>query len=322
MKRALITGITGQDGSYLAELLLEKGYAVYGLVRRASLPNTARIDHLGERVTRLHGDLLDADSLLDAVQASEPDEVYHLAAQSDVGLSFRQPMLTAEVNGLGTVRLLEAVRRAAPQARLYHASTSEMFGNAAVSPQREDTPFHPRSPYGAAKVYAHHMAVHYREAYDLFVSCGICFNHESPRRGHRFVTAKVAREVARIARGEVKHVELGNLAAQRDWGWAPDYVEGMWRMLQAPEPGDYVLATGVSHSVEDLVRAAFSEVGLDWRTHVRTDPALHRPSEVDHLRGDASLAAERLGWKPSLGFEELVARMVRAELGAVPVAQG
>lgn len=316
MRSALITGITGQDGSYLTELLLQKGYRVTGLVRRASTPNTHRIDHLTERLTLLPGDLLDGDSLLDAVIRSAPDEVYHLAAQSDVGLSFRQPVLTAEVNAVGTVRLLEAVRRAAPGARIYHASTSEMFGNAATSPQNEATPFHPRSPYGAAKVYAHHMAVHYREAYDLFVSCGICFNHESPRRGHDFVTRKVAREVARIAVGQSDGFSLGNLLARRDWGWAPDYVRGMWQMLQHDEPDDFVLATGVSHSVTELVEAAFLAIDRPWQEHVDSDASLHRPTEVDHLRGDASHAEHVLGWRNTVPFGEMVATMVQAELSA------
>ena len=315
MKSALITGITGQDGSYLAELLLQKDYRVFGLVRRASTPNTERIDHLKGRLTLIDGDMLDGDSLIDAVSESQPDEVYHLAAQSDVALSFRQPVLTTEVNALGTVRLFEAIRRQAPSARVYHASTSEMFGNASFSPQSEETPFHPRSPYGASKVYAHHMAVHYREAYDLFVCCGICFNHESARRGHNFVTRKVAREVARIARGETDHLSLGNLAAKRDWGWAPDFVRGMWRMLQHSEPDDYVLATGESHSVQELVEAAFAVIGQDWRAAVRSDPAMHRPTEVDHLRGDATKARTALSWSPTVTFQGLVERMVRAELG-------
>lgn len=314
MKSALITGVTGQDGSYLAEFLLDKGYRVSGLVRRASTPNTSRIDHLAGKITLIPGDLLDGDSLVDAVIAAAPDEVYHLAAQSDVGLSFRQPILTAEVNALGTVRLLEAIRREAPAARVYHASTSEMFGNATQSPQSETTPFHPRSPYGSSKVYAHHMMVHYREAYDLFTSCGICFNHESARRGHNFVTRKVAREVARIAAGQSEFFSLGNMLARRDWGWAPDYVRGMWQMLQHEQPLDFVLATGVSHSVQDLVEAAFAVVGLPWQQHVKTDPSLHRPTEVDHLRGDASLARRVLGWQPTVSFEQLIEQMVRAEL--------
>ncbi len=314
MKSALITGVTGQDGSYLAEFLLEKGYRVFGLVRRASTPNTGRIDHLLDRISLIPGDMLDGDSLVDAVVASQPDEVYHLAAQSDVGLSFRQPILTAEVNAVGTVRLLEAIRREAPSARVYHASTSEMFGNAAESPQSESTPFHPRSPYGSSKVYAHHMMVHYREAYSLFTSCGICFNHESARRGHNFVTRKVAREVARIASGHSQTFSLGNLLSRRDWGWAPDYVRGMWQMLQTEEPADFVLATGVSHSVQDLVEAAFAVVDLPWSDHVQTDPSLHRPTEVDHLRGDASLAQDVLGWQPTLSFEQLVEHMVKAEM--------
>jgi GDPmannose 4,6-dehydratase len=314
VKSALITGVTGQDGSYLAELLLDKGYQVYGLVRRASTPNTGRIDHLLGRITLIPGDMLDGDSLVDAVIASQPDEVYHLAAQSDVGLSFRQPILTAEVNAVGTVRLLEAIRREAPKTRVYHASTSEMFGNAAESPQSESTPFHPRSPYGSSKVYAHHMMVHYREAYGLFTSCGICFNHESARRGHNFVTRKVAREVARIAAGQSDGFSLGNLLSRRDWGWAPDYVRGMWQMLRQDEPTDFVLATGVSHSVQDLVEAAFAVVDLPWADYVHTDASLHRPTEVDHLRGDASLARAALGWQPTVSFAQLVEQMVRAEM--------
>ena len=316
MRRALITGITGQDGSYLAEQLLERGYEVTGLVRRSSSPNTQRIDHLKGRIHLQFGDLLDADSLVDAVSSSAPDEVYHLAAQSDVGLSFRQPVLTTEVNALGTVRLLQAIRREAASARVFVASTSEMFGNAAVSPQDEHTAFAPRSPYGAAKVYAHHMAVHYRQAYGLFIACGISFNHESPRRGARFVTQKVAREVARIAKKQTDTLPLGNMAARRDWGFAPDYTDAMWRMLQTSEPSDYVLATGVSHSVRELVDAAFAVVGLDPEPYLTTDPALQRPSDVDHLRGDASKARDHLGWTPTVGFDELVRRMVSAHLNA------
>ena len=315
MKTALVTGITGQDGSYLAEQLLERGYEVVGLVRRSSSPNTHRIDAILPRVTVRWGDLLDSDSLNDAVSATRPDEIYHLAAQSDVGLSFKQPVLTTEVNALGTVRLLQAVRRHAPDARMYVASTSEMFGNAATTPQSESTPFAPRSPYGAAKVYAHHMAVHYRQAYGMFIACGIGFNHESPRRGERFVTQKVARQVARIARGEANELSLGNMAARRDWGFAPDYTDAMWRMLQVDEPDDYVLATGESHSVAELVERAFAIIGRDPAEFVRSDPEMQRPTDVDHLRGDATRARLKLGWTPTVRFDELVERMVRAQLG-------
>ena len=314
MKTALVTGITGQDGSYLAEQLLERGYEVVGLVRRSSSPNTHRIDAILPRVTVRWGDLLDSDSLNDAVSATRPDEIYHLAAQSDVGLSFKQPVLTTEVNALGTVRLLQAVRRHAPDARMYVASTSEMFGNAATTPQSESTPFAPRSPYGAAKVYAHHMAVHYRQAYGMFIACGIGFNHESPRRGERFVTQKVARQVARIARGEANELSLGNMAARRDWGFAPDYTDAMWRMLQVDEPDDYVVCTGETHTVREFCEAAFARVGLNADDHVVVDERFYRPAEVDLLVGDSSRAADRLGWQPTMSFTKLVETMVDADL--------
>ncbi len=316
MSRALVTGVTGQDGSYLADLLLGKGYEVFGLVRRTSTESTRRIAHLDDLVL-LGGDVLDPTSLAEAVVTARPDEVYHLAAQSHVAASWTQPVATAEITGLGTARLLEAVRRHAPEARYYQASSSEMFGNAERSPQDEQTPFHPRSPYGIAKVFAHQMVVHHRQAYGMHASCGICFNHESPRRGVEFVTRKVARGVAQIARGHARILELGNLEARRDWGWAPDYVEGMWRMLQQDTPGDYVLATGETRSVQDLVEAAFGRVGLPWREHVRTDPALLRPAEIHLLRGDASRARRVLGWAPTVSFEEMIGRMVDAELEAL-----
>lgn len=319
-RRALITGLTGQDGSYLAELLLEKGYEVHGLVRRTSTPSTSRVAHLLDRIAVHPGDLCDGDSLNHALDRARPHEIYNLAAQSDVAASFGQPVLTQDVNGTGVVRLLEAMRRSCPAARLYQASSSEMFGATSISPQDERTPFHPRSPYALSKVYAHHAVVHYREAYGLFAVSGIAFNHESPRRGERFVTRKVAMGVAAIARGEADALALGNLAARRDWGWAPEYVDAMWRMLQADEPADLVLATGMSHSVEQLVRVAFEVVGLDWRDHVATDPEMFRPTEVDHLTGDPRAAQAAIGWAARVGFEELVGRMVRAELERAPVA--
>jgi len=314
---ALITGITGQDGSYLAELLLHKGYEVAGLVRRTSTGNTARIDHLLDQVALIPGDVTDPGSLYEAVISTRPDEVYHLAAQSFVGASWSQPVATTAITGTSAAHLLEAVRRHAPGARYYQASSSEMFGVARRSPQDEHTPFHPRSPYGIAKVYAHTMTVHYREAYGLHASCGICFNHESPRRGVEFVTRKISRGVAAISRGRAKELALGNLDARRDWGWAPDYVEAMWRMLQQDAPDDYVLATGHTHSVRDFVGLAFARAGLHWEDCVRVDRRFFRPAEIHELTGDASKARARLGWEPTVGFEELVARMVDADLGVL-----
>jgi GDPmannose 4,6-dehydratase len=312
-RRALITGITGQDGSYLAELLLEHGYEVYGLVRHSSSPRLERIAHLEERLTLLRGDLLDPSSLVGAVAAARPDEVYNLAAQSFVPTSWQEPVLTAEFTGLGVTRLLEAVRQAAPEARFYQASSSEIFGQVSRSPQDESTPFWPRSPYGVAKLYGHWITVNYRESYGLFACCGILFNHESPRRGEEFVTRKISRGAARIALGLERELRLGNLQARRDWGFAGDYVRAMWRMLQRSDPRDYVIATGVTHSVADFCALAFAELGLDWREHVRSDERLLRPAEIDRLVGDAARAREELGWSPSMDFEGLVRHMVRED---------
>jgi GDPmannose 4,6-dehydratase len=313
-RRALITGITGQDGSYLAELLLEHGYEVAGMVRRSSTENFERIAHLRGRVELRQADLLDQLSLIDLVKTVRPTEVYNLAAMSFVPTSWQQPVLTAEFDAVGVTRLLEAVRLVAPEARVYQASSSEMFGRVRETPQCETTPFHPRSPYGVAKVYGHHITVNYRESYGLFACSGILFNHESPRRGREFVTRKVSEGVARIALGQARELSIGNLEARRDWGFAGDYVDAMWRMLQQPEPDDYVVATGVAHSVRDLLEVAFGVVGLDWRAHVRQDPALLRPAEVDSLIGDASKARRVLGWAPRVGFAELVEMLVRADL--------
>jgi GDPmannose 4,6-dehydratase len=313
-RRALVTGITGQDGSYLAELLLEKGYQVFGTTRRTSTDRLDRIEHLLPRVELLSADLLDQNSLQSALQETRPHEVYNLAAQSFVPTSWRQPVLTAEFTAVGVTRLLEAVRLVDPAIRFYQASSSEMFGKVSETPQNERTPFHPRSPYGVAKVYGHWITVNYRESYGLFACSGILFNHESPRRGLEFVTRKVSDGAARIKLGLVRELRLGNLDARRDWGYAGDYVEAMWLMLQQPEPDDYVIATGEMHSVRDLVEIAFERVGLDWRSHVAVDPRFVRPAEVDLLLGDASKARSRLGWKPRLGFRELVERMVDADL--------
>ena len=314
MRTALITGITGQDGSYLAELLLEKGYRVVGIVRRASTENFERIAGIRDRIELRQADLLDQLSLIDTVRAVAPDEIYNLAAQSFVPTSWLQPVLTAEFDAVGVTRLLEAIRLVSPKARYYQASSSEMFGRVRETPQRETTPFYPRSPYGVAKVYGHYITVNYRESYDVFACSGILFNHESPRRGREFVTRKVTDGVARIKLGLADELLLGNLEARRDWGFAGDYVEAMWRMLQQPTPDDYVVATGVSHSVRDLVEAAFGCVDLDWRRYVREDPALLRPAEVDHLIGDASKARRTLAWSPRVSFAGLVEMMVRADL--------
>ncbi|MCI0586504.1 MAG: GDP-mannose 4,6-dehydratase [Planctomycetes bacterium] len=314
MKHALITGITGQDGSYLAELLLEKGYRVFGLVRRASTEGTSRIAHLAGKVTLIQGDLLDSGSLVRALEESRPQEVYNLGAQSFVSASFGQPMLTAEVTGIGVLRLLEAILRVDRSIRFYQASSSEMFGRVREVPQRETTPFHPRSPYGAAKEFGHAITVNYRESYALYACSGILFNHESPRRGLEFVTRKVTDAVAAIALGRQKELRLGNLDAKRDWGYAADYVDAMWRMLQQASPEDYVVATGESHTVRELVEVAFARAGLDWNKHVVLDPTLLRPAEVDALIGDATKARDRLGWKPEVGFRELVHLMVDADL--------
>ncbi len=313
-KRALITGITGQDGSYLAELLLEKGYEVFGVVRRTSHDSFERIDHLADRVTILPADLLDQHSLTVAIQGVRPDEVYNLAAQSYVPTSWSQPVLTGEFTALGVTRILEAIRLVHPRARFYQASSSEMFGKVTETPQRETTSFYPRSPYGVAKVYGHWITVNYRESYGLYAVSGILFNHESPRRGLEFVSRKVTDAVARIKLGLATELRLGNLDARRDWGFAGDYVDAMWRMLQQPEPADYVIGTGISHSVRDLVEAAFGHAGLDWRSYVKTDPAFMRPAEVDVLLADPTRAREELGWRPTVGFAELIAMMVDADL--------
>jgi GDPmannose 4,6-dehydratase len=312
--RALITGITGQDGSYLAELLLGKGYEVWGVVRRASTESYERIEHLRDRLRFVQADLLDQPSLTAALQAAEPDEVYNLAAQSFVPTSWTQPVLTAEFTAVGVTRLLEAIRQVNPAIRFYQASSSEMYGRVLETPQSETTPFYPRSPYGVAKVYGHYITVNYRESYDLFACSGILFNHESPRRGLEFVTRKVTDGVARIKLGLADELVLGNLDARRDWGFAGDYVDAMWRMLQQDEPDDYVVATGETNTVERLVALAFEHAGLDRDEHVRTDPALIRPAEVDLLVGRPDKARERLGWEPTVDFEGLVRMMVDADL--------
>ncbi|HEX2065588.1 MAG TPA: GDP-mannose 4,6-dehydratase [Candidatus Thermoplasmatota archaeon] len=317
-RRALITGITGQDGSYLAELLLSKGYEVFGLVRRLSIPNTANLTQVLDRVTLVDGDLIDSSSLERAVKEAAPDEVYNLGAQSFVATSFKQPILTSNVTGLGVLRLLEATRNQAPEARFYQASSSELFGQVRQTPQTEDTPFHPRSPYGVAKLMGYWAAVNYRESYGMHASNGILFNHESPRRGAEFVTRKVTLGVARIKAGLADKIVLGNLDAKRDWGYAPEYMEGAWRMLQQKEPGDYVLATGETWSVRDFTRLAFEAAGIpDWERHVTTDARHHRPAEVHLLQGDASKAAKVLGWRAKTRVPELVKVMVEADLKAL-----
>ena len=311
-KRALITGITGQDGSYLAELLLEKGYTVVGMVRRASKDNFERIEHLLPRLVIKQADLLDQLSLIRVLEDSRPQEVYNLAAQSFVPTSWTQPVLTAEFTALGVTRLLDAIRLVDPGVRFYQASSSEMFGKVRETPQTERTPFHPRSPYGVAKVYGHDITVNYRESYGLFACSGILFNHESPRRGLEFVTRKVTDAAARIKHGLQRELRLGNLDARRDWGFAGDYVQAMWLMLQQEAPDDYVVATGESHSVNELVQLAFEYAGLDWEKYVVIDPTFKRPAEVDVLLGDASKARERLGWEPKVHFPELVRMMAQA----------
>ena len=313
-KRALITGVSGQDGSYLAELLLEKGYEVWGIVRRLSAENYERIDHILDRIHLVQGDLLDQSSLASALVQAEPDEVYNLAAQSFVPTSWTQPVLTAEFTAVGVTRLLEAIRTVNPKIRFYQASSSEMYGKVRAVPQAEDTPFYPRSPYGVAKAYGHFITVNYRESYDMHCTSGILFNHESPRRGIEFVTRKVSDGVARIKLGLQTELAMGNLDAQRDWGFAGDYVDAMWRMLQQDKADDYVIATGETHSVERLVEVAFGHVGLDWRDYVVLDERFVRPAEVDLLVGDPSKAATQIGWNPSVSFEELVAIMVDADL--------
>jgi GDPmannose 4,6-dehydratase len=315
--RALITGVTGQDGSYLAELLLEKGYEVFGMVRRASTENFARIEHLRRDIELVQADLLDQLSLITVLQRLRPHEVYNLAAQSFVPTSWDQPMLTAEFNAVGVARVLEAVRLVDRSIRLYQASSSEMFGKVREVPQTEQTPFYPRSPYGVAKVYGHYITVNYRESYGLFACSGILFNHESPRRGKEFVTRKISDSVARIKLGIATELRLGNLAARRDWGYAKDYVHAMWLMLQQDQPDDYVVATGEEHSVQDAAEVAFGHVGLDWRDYVREDPALLRPAEVDHLIGNAAKAHARLGWQPTVNFKRLLELMVDADLDNV-----
>ncbi len=313
-RRALITGITGQDGSYLAELLLEKGYTVFGMVRRASKDNCERLEHIRHRLELRQADLLDQLSLIRLLEESRPHEVYNLAAQSFVPTSWSQPVLTAEFTGLGVTRVLEAVRLVDQGIRLYQASSSEMFGMVRETPQNEHTPFHPRSPYGVAKVYGHAITVNYRESYGLFACAGILFNHESPRRGLEFVTRKVSDGVARIKCGLAREVRLGNLDARRDWGFAGDYVHAMWLMLQQDLPDDYVVATGESHSVKELVELAFSYAELDWHEYVVVEPTLKRPAEVDRLLGDATKARQKLGWSPKVRFPELVQMMVDADL--------
>jgi GDPmannose 4,6-dehydratase len=321
MKRALITGITGQDGSYLAELLLAKGYEVHGIIRRTSSPSLSRIEHLLPRIILHNGDLADSGGLAKIVRNVQPSEVYNLGAQSHVHVSFAQPSYTEDVTGAGVLRLLEAVRdtqeATGQQIRFYQASSSEMFGKVAETPQRETTPFHPRSPYGCAKAYAHWITVNYRESYGLHASCGILFNHESPRRGEEFVTRKIAKAVARISMGRQDKLHLGNLDAKRDWGFAGDYVHAMWAMLQRPEPGDYVIATGETHTVRDFCELAFASAGLNWERHVVVDESLFRPAEVDLLLGDASKAQRVLGWRPSVTFPQLVRDMVAAEMAVM-----
>ena len=313
-KRAIITGITGQDGSYLAELLLDKGYEVVGVARRTSAPNLWRIAHLVDRIEIRPADLLDQLSLIRLIEAVKPDELYNLAAMSFVPASWDQPMLTGEFNAQGVTRVLEAIRHVDTRIRLYQASSSEMFGKVREVPQTELTPFYPRSPYGVSKVFGHYITVNYRESYGLFACSGILFNHESPRRGLEFVTRKVTDGVARIKLGLAESLSLGNLDAKRDWGFAGDYVRAMWLMLQQDEAEDYVVATGVSHSVRELVEVAFGHVGLDWQRHVRTDPALLRPAEVEHLIGDPSKARQKLGWQPDVDFAGLVRMMVDADI--------
>ena len=317
MKTALITGITGQDGSYLAELLLQKGYKVYGLTRRSSTTVTDRITHILSRVELISGDLFDQSSLLDAIDSCKPDEVYNLAAQSFVQTSWSQPVLTAEFTAVGVTKILEATRRAAPKARFYQASSSEMFGKVQAVPQSESTPFYPRSPYGVAKLYGHWITVNYRESFNMHASSGILFNHESPRRGIEFVTRKITYNVALIKNGLASELRLGNLDARRDWGFAGDYVEAMWLMLQQDTPDDYVISTDETHTVREFVELAFQRAGLDPDKYVKIDERFYRPAEVDLLIGDSSTARKRLGWKPQVDFKSLVNRMVDADLKLV-----
>jgi len=313
-KRALITGLTGQDGSYLAEFLLTKGYEVFGIVRRTSSPRGYLAEEKAGGVVKLQADLLDQSSLMRAMESCRPHEIYNLAAQSFVPTSFEEPVLTGEITGLGVTRMLEAMRHVCPEARFYQASTSELFGKVSESPQSERTPFHPRSPYGVSKLYAHWTTVNYRESYDLFCTSGLLFNHESPRRGLEFVTRKVTHTAAAIKLGLAKELRLGNLAARRDWGYAGDFVRAMWAMLQQDEPEDFVIATGETRSVGELCEAAFAEVDLDWKDYVVVDPSFLRPAEVDLLVGDPSRAHAKLGWKPEVSFAELIAMMVANDL--------
>jgi GDPmannose 4,6-dehydratase len=313
-KTALISGITGQDGSYLAEFLLGQGYKVVGMARRSSTVTFGRIEHIQDRVTLVHGDLLDQTSLIDLMLEHKPDEIYNLAAQSFVPVSWKQPVLTGEFTALGVTRMLEAMRNAAPEARFYQASSSEMFGKVREVPQSERTPFYPRSPYGVAKVYGHWITVNYRESYDLFACSGILFNHESPRRGLEFVTRKVTHAVAQIKLGLADELRLGNLESRRDWGYAGDYVQAMWLMLQQDTPDDYVVGTDETHSVRELCQVAFDAVGLNWEEYVRSDPEFYRPAEVDLLVSDSSKARKKLGWVPKVSFPELIQMMVEADL--------
>lgn len=317
MKRALVTGITGQDGSYLAELLVSKGYKVFGMVRRSSTENFERIEHIRDRIEIVQADLLDQLSIIELMESVEPDEVYNLAAQSFVPTSWTQPTLTAEYTALGVTKILEAIKLVNRKIRFYQASSSEMFGKVLESPQTERTPFYPRSPYGVAKVYGHFITVNYRESYDLFAASGILFNHESPRRGLEFVTRKISDAAARIKLGMAKELSLGNLDAERDWGYAGDYVQAMWMMLQQKTPGDFLIATGIAHSVRDFVEAAFDHVGLPWKKYVRIDKTLLRPAEVTHLLGNPAKAKKVLGWKPTTDFKGLVKMMVDADLARV-----
>jgi len=315
MPKALITGVTGQDGSYLAELLLSKGYQVAGLIRQASTSHNQRIAHLSDKIDLFYGDLLDQPSLIRTLEEFGPDEVYNLAAMSFVPLSWREPVLTGEFTGLGVTRLLESIRLVNPKARFYQASSSEMFGQVRATPQNEETPFHPRSPYGVAKVYGHYITINYRESYDMFCCSGILFNHESPRRGLEFVTRKVTQTAAKIKLGLAKTLALGNLEAQRDWGDARDYVEAMWLMLQQDEPDDYVIGSGTAHSVKELVQIAFEAVGItDWEKYVTVDPRFFRPAEVDFLLADPSKAKKNLGWQLKISFEQMIKEMVAADL--------
>jgi len=320
IKRALITGITGQDGSYLAEFLLAQGYEVIGMVRRSSTINFERIEHFQDKISIVSGDLMDQVSVIDIIKNHRPSEVYNLAAQSFVQTSWVQPVFTGEVTALGVTRVLDAIRLVDPDIRFYQASTSEMFGKVHTSPQSESTPFYPRSPYGVAKLYGHWITVNYRESYDLFACSGICFNHESPRRGHEFVTRKIARSAARIKHNLDKELRLGNMDAQRDWGFAPDYVKGMWLILQQPKPEDYVLATGHTHTVRQFVELAFEHMGLDYHDYVVQDPAFMRPAEVDLLVGNPAKAKQNLGWETETSFEELVRLMVEAEVSSLKKA--